>query len=83
MKRRLSMWALAGVAIACCWAAIGLFAGPAYNLGRSTVAAVTAPAAIFGRRAPLSVASFILLNGMIYVTVGLAAELARRLHSSR
>ena len=83
MKRRISLWALIGIAVACCWVVVGFLAGPAYNPGRSTIAAMTAPASLLGRRAPLGITWFILLNGALYGTVGLAAELARSLHHLR
>lgn len=77
MRRRITLWMLFGILVACSWAAIGLLAGPSYNPGRSTVAAITAPAALLGRMMPLSVLWFILLNGGLYGIVGLMIESLR------
>lgn len=79
MNRTVSLWMLIGLAVACCWAVVGLLNGPTgYNLGHSTLVAITAPASLLGRKMPLGVVSFILLNGVIYAVVGLAIELTRR-----
>ena len=80
MNRKIAWWMLVGLAVACCWAAIGLLLEPSgYNLGRSTLVAITAPASVVGRKMPLGVVSFILLNGLIYAIVGFALELVRSL----
>ena len=78
MKRRISLWLLIGVAVACCWVLVGMFAGPSYNLGRSAIVAITAPASLLGRRMPLGVLRFILLNGGLYAIAGFAIELLRK-----
>ena len=78
MIRRISLWMLVGIVIACCWAVIALLAGPNYNLGRSLAVAITAPASLLGRTEPLGVASFILLNAVPYAIVGCAIELIRQ-----
>ena len=83
MNRRISLWLLIGITVACCWVLVGMFAGPSYNLGRSTIAAVTAPASLLGRRIPLGVLQFVLLNGVLYAITGFAIELLRRPHQSR
>jgi hypothetical protein len=74
MKRRLALWALAGLAIASAWVIFGLLTWPHYNLGHWTVAAITAPSVLVSRMMPLSYYWFILLNGMFYALVGLATE---------
>lgn len=77
MGRRISIWVLFGIVVACCWVALASFAGPTYNPGRSLIAAITAPASLLGRRMALSVVSFIFLNGGIYGAFGLALEALR------
>jgi hypothetical protein len=84
MTRIVSLWVLIGLAVACCWAVVGLLLGPtSYNLGHSTLVAITAPASLLGRKMPLGVVWFILLNGGIYAVMGLAIELIRRSHLHR
>jgi hypothetical protein len=78
MKRRISLWALIGFAVAFVWFVVGLFTWPNYNLGSWTIVAVTAPASLIGRTMPLAYYWFILLNAAIYALVGLAAEVLRR-----
>ena len=77
MSRRIGLWVLVGVMVACCWVAIGFLAGPSYNPGGSTIAAITAPASLLGRKVPLGVLWFILLNGGLYGILGLAIESLR------
>ena len=77
MSRRIVLWVSIGLAIACCWVAIGYLMGPSYNPGRSMMAAITAPASLLGRRMPLGVLSFILLNAVCYGLAGVAVELLR------
>ena len=77
MRNRIGLWVLVGIMTACCWVAIAFFAGPAYNPGRSLTAAITAPASLLGRKMPLSMMWFILLNGGLYGAVGLAFEALR------
>lgn len=79
MKRRLGLWALIGIAVACCWFLIGLMIGPQFGrfLGHSIVVAITAPASLLGRAMPLAYYWFILLNGVAYAVFGLAIELLR------
>lgn len=74
MGQRIGLWALLGLVIACCWVLVGIIAGPGYNLGRSTLVAITAPASLLGRRIPLAFSWFILLNAGTYAVIGLAAE---------
>ena len=79
MNLMVSLWILIGLAVACCWVVVGLFIGPAgYNLGHSTLAAITAPASLVGRKMPLGVVWFVLLNGGLYALVGLTIGLVRR-----
>lgn len=80
MKRRIGLWALSGLAVACCWVIAGVVTAPTYNLGRWTVAAITAPASLIGRVIPLAYYWFILLNAAAYALVGLTAELLWRHH---
>jgi hypothetical protein len=79
MNRMVSVWMVIGLAVACCWVVVGLLIGPtSYNLGHSTLVAITAPASLVGRKMPLGVVWFVLLNGGIYALVGLAIALMRR-----
>jgi hypothetical protein len=78
MSRRISLWGLIGLLVACWWVVVGILAGPSYNLGRAPVVAITAPASLLGRRMPLGVTWSILLNGALYAVVGFAIELVRR-----
>jgi len=80
MSRRIGLWVLVGIMVACCWVAVGFLASPMYNLGQSTLVAITAPASLFGRKEPLGVIWFILLNGALYGMAGLAVESLRRVH---
>jgi len=82
MGRRIGIWILFGLVIACCWVLVGMLVGPPYNPGRSMVAAITAPASLIGRRMPLGILGFILLNGSLYAIAGLAFEPLRRLRRS-
>ena len=77
MKRRIALWALAGLAVATFWMILGLFTWPNYNFGLSTIVAITAPASLLGRAIPLAYYWFILLNAAVYVLAGFAAELLR------
>lgn len=83
MTRRIGLWMLIGLAVACSWALVAALTGPSHNPGHWTIAAITAPASLLGRRMPLGIGSFILLNGGLYAMVGLAIEPLRRLHHSR
>ncbi len=80
--RKLWIWALVGFVVACCWVAIGAIAGPSYNLGRSALVSITAPASFLGRRVALSFYWFILLNAVTYAVIGFGTEVVRRLHRS-
>jgi len=77
MIRRIGFWGLLGILVACCWVTIGLLTEPAYNPGRSTITAITAPASLLGRKMPLGVLWFVLLNGGLYGVLGLGIELLR------
>ena len=77
MKKRIALWALAGFSVAAFWFVVGLLTWPNYNLGRSFLVAVTAPASLLGRTMPLAYYWFILLNAAVYVLAGFAAELLR------
>ena len=79
MNRMVSLWMLTGLAVACCWVAIGLLTGPGgYNLGQSNLVALTAPALLFGRKAPLGMVPFVLLNGFLYMVMGVVVDLIRK-----
>jgi len=78
MRRRIGFWLLLGIVVASCWVAIVALAGPTYNPGRSTIAAITAPASLLGRRMPLGVLWFVILNGGLYGVLGLTVEMLRR-----
>ena len=80
MGRNIGAWALVGFIVACCWVVIGMVVGPSYNLGRSTLVSITAPASFLGRRVPLTFYWFILLNAVVYAVVGLGTEVLRRQH---
>jgi len=79
MAVRIGLWLLIGLVVACGWAVVAVLIGPTHNPGSWTIAAITAPASLLGRRMPLGVAPFILLNGALYATVGLVLEPLRRL----
>ena len=80
MFRRIPVYGLLGLAVAGGLALIGMFAGPDFNLGRSGLAAVLAPASLLGHKIPLRLELFIFLNGCLYALLGLAIESMRRLH---
>jgi hypothetical protein len=67
-----------GFAVAAFWFILGLFTWPNYNLGRSVFVAITAPASLLGRTIPLAFYWFILLNAVIYASVGLATEVLQK-----
>jgi hypothetical protein len=77
MLRRIGFWVLIGIMAACCWVAIASLTGPSYNVGRSTIAGITAPASLLGRKMPLSILWFVLLNGGLYGFLGLTIESIR------
>ncbi len=78
MSRKIGIWALVGFIVACCWVAIGVVVGPSYNLGRSTLVSITAPASFLTRRVPSTFYWFVLLNTAVYAVVGLGTEVLRR-----
>ena len=78
MMRRISLWAIIGFAVACCWFLYSTVTAPNPNLARWTIVAVTAPASLIGRAMPLAYYWFILLNAAIYALVGLVTEVLRR-----
>lgn len=79
MKQRISLWAAAGLSIACCWVIYVTMVWPFTNQNVNwTLAAITAPASLIGRAMPLKYYWFILLNGAAYALVGLITELMRR-----
>jgi hypothetical protein len=82
MVRRISLWTLIGLTVACCWAIVAAFVGPTYNLGRWAAVGITAPASLIGRRMPLGIFWFILLNGGLYAIAGFAIEPLRKLRHS-
>jgi hypothetical protein len=78
MKRRISLWAITGFAVAFCWFIYSTVTAPNPAFGRSILVAITAPASLIGRTMPLAYYWFILLNAAIYALVGLTTELLRR-----
>lgn len=80
MRRRIGLWAVSGFIVACCWVLIGMATWPNYNLGRSMVVAVTAPASLVGRTMPLAYYWFILLNAAAYALFGLVTDPLWRHH---
>ncbi len=79
MNRTITLWMLIGLTVACCWIVVGMLLGPNHNLGHSTLVEITAPASFLGRKMPLGVVWFVLLNGGLYALVGLAIDLIRRI----
>ena len=77
MKRRIGLWMLGGVVVACVWVVLAALTGPNHNFGRRTIAAITAPASLLGLMVPLAYYWFILLNAAIYALVGLVVEASR------
>jgi hypothetical protein len=80
LNRRISLWLLVGLMVACFWAVMSFVLGPSYNLGASTLVGITAPVALFSGRFPLGIRSAILLNGILYALVGVIIEVARWLY---
>jgi hypothetical protein len=83
MFQRIGFWGLAGLGVACFWVTFGILAGPSFNVGAWTIAAITAPASLLARAIPLAYHSFALLNAAIYVVLGLGAELIMRQYRQR
>ncbi len=82
MCRRIGLWALAGLAIACFWVIFSLIVSRGVNFGHWTITAISAPASLLRNR-PVTWYEFILLNAAIYGLVGLAVEpFFRRLRPS-
>jgi hypothetical protein len=81
MKKRISVWALVGFAVACGWVLFGVVTG--YNLGHWAITSLTAPPSLLGRHWPLAFYWFILLNAGFYAVLGTAAELVRLLLDGR
>ena len=82
MNRRIGLWMLTGLALACCWVATAALTPHTYNLGywarqHWIVAAITAPASLIGQRMPLGLALFIVLNAAMYTVAGSVIELVR------
>ncbi len=78
MKRRISLWALIGSAVASFWVLYVIATAPNPSLMHWSVLAITAPASLLGRTMPLAYYTFILLNGCFYALIGLATELLRK-----
>jgi hypothetical protein len=83
MNRRIALWLLVGLALACCWVAVAALTPHTFNPGfwlrqHWPVAAITAPAFLIARNAGLTVVWFILLNGAVYAIAGLIIELLRK-----
>jgi hypothetical protein len=54
MVRRICLWMLIGIMVACCWAIVAALAGPTYNLGRWAVVGITALRHLSGGRCRLT-----------------------------
>lgn len=78
MKRRIGLWVLAGLGVACFWVVFSLIIPRGVNFGYWPVTAITAPASLL-RHMPVTWYEFILLNAAIYGLVGLAFEPFRRI----
>ena len=78
MKRRISLWALIGSALASFWVLYGIATAPNPSLTHWSIITITAPASLLGRSMPLAYYTFILLNGCFYGLIGLATELLRK-----
>jgi hypothetical protein len=78
MKRRISLWAVAGLIVASGWAVAGLETGPwSPSEPIWKIVDITCPAALL-RTFPLNVYWFILLNVLTYGVFGAGIELLRR-----
>jgi hypothetical protein len=71
---RIFLWVLIGATVACFWALFAVVIGPRFNLGHSTVVALTVPASWFWRSRPVTYYEVMLLNAAVYGLVGLALE---------
>jgi hypothetical protein len=76
--RRIALWALAGLAVACFWVIFSLLIPRGVNFGYWTITSITAPASLLRHR-PVTWYEFIALNAVIYALVGLAVETVRYL----
>jgi hypothetical protein len=87
MNRRIGLWVLAGLIVACAWVIFStITAPPHYHFDRWLILNVSAPAAIICRsiHAPIKFYWFIAMNAIVYGVIGLAAEpLWRLLRSPR
>jgi hypothetical protein len=78
MKRRISLWAVAGLIVASGWALAALVTGPwSPSDPIWTIVDITCPAALL-RTFPLKIYWFILLNVLTYGMFGAGTELLRR-----
>lgn len=73
MYRRIRLWALAGLAVACFWVIFSLLVPRGVNFGYWAITSITAPASLLRNR-PVTWYEFVLLNTAIYGFVGLAVE---------
>ena len=87
MTRRIALWSVVGIIVACAWVVFTMSLAPATLLrlehGRYfwIIADITAPVALL-RYYPLKYYWVVLLNGIAYAMVGSAVEVVRR-HSLR
>jgi hypothetical protein len=72
--QRVALWALSGATVVCFWTLFAIVVGPVFNLGRSTIAAVTIPAGLIWRTGPHTWYAVMFLNAAIFGLVGVALE---------
>jgi hypothetical protein len=77
MKRRITLWALLGAAVAGFWVLFSIATAPNPGMTHWTVIAITAPASLLGQSMPLTSYAFIFLNAAFYALFGLATETLR------
>lgn len=76
MGRRITFWALAGLAVACFWVIFSLLIPRGVNFGYWPIVSITAPASLLRHR-PVTWYQFIALNAAMYALAGLAVETLR------
>jgi len=77
MTKRIAVWTLVGVIVACGWALLASMPGHWVNAD-STLVVLTAPIALLGRRMPISYQWSIFFNAVTYALYGFTFELLRR-----
>jgi len=74
MMRRIFLWSVAGLIVACAWIMISIVVGPDYNLVRWTVVEVTAPGWLIGHSMQLNQYWTVLINCAAYAVIGMLLE---------